>query len=76
MHARAWSAFEDVVDNGFFATTPFFMPFIEEPKRLRRSKALYFNGLVDRYLGRDAEADAKMAESFKLNNDNLFAKIM
>jgi tetratricopeptide (TPR) repeat protein len=75
-YRRAWSTFEDVVDNGFFATTPFFMPFIEEPKKLRRAKALYFNGLVDRYLGLDAEADKKMAESFRLNNDNLFAKIM
>ena len=75
-YARIWGGFEDVVDNGFFATTPFFMPFIEAPERLRRSKGLYFNGLVDRYLGRDAEADLKMAESFKLNNDNLFAKIM
>jgi tetratricopeptide (TPR) repeat protein len=75
-YARAWSSFEDVTDNGFFTTTPFFMPFIEEPKKLRRSKALYFNGLIDRYLGRDDEADDKMAESFMLNNDNLFAKIM
>ena len=75
-YRRAWSTFADVVDNGFFATTPFFMPFIEEPKKLRRARALYFNGLVDRYLGLDAEADKKMAESFRLNNDNLFAKIM
>ena len=75
-YRRAWSTFEDIVDNGFFATTPFFMSFIEEPKKLRRAKALYFNGLVDRYLGLDAEADKKMAESFSLNNDNLFAKIM
>ena len=75
-YARAWSAFEETVDNGFFATTPFFMPFIEAPEKLRRSKALYFNGLVDRYLGRHDEADRRMAESFALNNDNLFAKIM
>ena len=75
-YKKAWSAFEDVVDNGFFATTPFFMPFIEGPKRLRRAKALYFCGPVDRYLGCDAEADLKMAESFALNNDNLFARIM
>ena len=75
-YKRVWSAFGDVVDNGFFATTPFFMPFIEEPSRLRRSKALYFNGLIDRYLGRNDEADKKMSESFRLNNDNLFAKIM
>ena len=67
---------DDVTDNGFFQTTPFFMPFIEEPKRLRLAKALYLNALIDRYLGNDAEADRKLCESYKNNNDNLFAKIM
>jgi hypothetical protein len=52
------------------------VPFIEAPKKLRRSKALYFNGLIDRYLGLNDEADKKVSESFALNNDNLFAKIM
>ena len=71
-----WNSMADVTDNGFFATTPFFMPFIEAPKRLRRAKALYLRGLCDRYLGRDEEADRKMKESYSLNNDNLFAKVM
>ncbi len=75
-YIRVWNAFENVKDNGFFATTPFFMPFIEEPRKLRQAKALYFTGLIDRYLGNDAEADAKLAKSYGLNNDNLFAKIM
>ena len=75
-YLRRWSRMEDVRDNGFFATTPFFIPFVEAPERLRRAKALYLNGLCDRYLGKDAEADQKMQESFSLNNDNLFAKIM
>ena len=76
VYMRKWSKMESVMDNGFYVTTPFFMPFIEEPERLRSSKALYFLGLCDRYLGRDAEADAKMKESYNKNNDNLFAKIM
>ena len=71
-----WKAMANVTDNGFFATTPFFMPFIEAPERLRRAKALYLCALCDRYLGRDVEADQKMKESFSLSNDNLFAKIM
>ena len=75
-YMRIWSKMENVTDNGFFATTPFFMPFIEAPERLRSAKALYFNGLCDRYLGNDEEANRKMAESYSKNNDNLFAKIM
>ena len=75
-YRRKWERMENVTDNGFFATTPFFLCFIEAPEKLRRAKALYLCGLLDRYLGRDAEADCKMQESYSLNGDNLFAKIM
>jgi tetratricopeptide (TPR) repeat protein len=75
-YIRIWKNMDGVTDNGFFQTTPFFMPFIEEPKRLRLAKALYLNALIDRYLGNDDEADRKLCESYKNNNDNLFAKIM
>ena len=75
-YRKIWDKMDNVVDNGFFATTPFFMPFIESPSRQRSAKALYLTGLLDRYLGLDEEADKKMKESFARNNDNLFAKIM
>ncbi|MBQ8290212.1 MAG: DUF5107 domain-containing protein [Clostridia bacterium] len=75
-YIRIWGGIENVKDNGFFATTPFFMPFIEEPERLRHAKALYLGGLIDRYLGNDAEADRKLCESYRSNSDNLFARIM
>lgn len=75
-YMRIWSKMEEVTDNGFFQTTPFFMPFIEAPEKLRRAKALYLNGLCDRYLGNHTDADKKFHESFRLNNDNLFARIM
>ena len=75
-YMRKWKGMEKVVDNGFFATTPFFMPFIESAEQLRKSKAAYLIGLCERYLGNDAKADELMKESFKNNNDNLFARIL
>ena len=75
-YMRKWKGMDSVKDNGFFATTPFFMPFIEAPEKLRKSKALYLNGLIERYLGNDAKANEMLKESFKNNNDNIFARIM
>ena len=73
-YMRRLKGMECVIDNGFFATTPFFMPFIERPDRLRRAKALYLRGLCESFLGNNTRADAMLKESFALNNDNLFAK--
>ncbi len=75
-YRRIWSQMEGVCDNGFFAATPFFISFVDAPKRLRRSKFLYLTALCDRYEGCDAAADAKLQESYVLNNDNLSALIM
>lgn len=72
-YRRRWSRIAAVKDNGFFATTPFFMPFIEAPERLRQSRALYLTALMDRCMGDFASANKKMQKSFALNNDNLFA---
>ncbi|MBQ8416526.1 MAG: DUF5107 domain-containing protein [Clostridia bacterium] len=73
-YRRQWNEMFDVKDNGFFATTPFFMPFIEAPERLRRAKALYLSAFCDLYAQNTAVAQEKMAESYALNNDNLFAQ--
>lgn len=75
-YRRVWAAMEDVRDNGFFATTPFFISFIDSPAKLRRSKFLYLTALCDRYEGENEKADAKLTECYELNNDTLFAKIM
>jgi tetratricopeptide (TPR) repeat protein len=75
-YRRVWAKMEGVKDNGFFATTPFFISFVDDPESLRRSKFLYLTALCDRYEGKNAKADEKMSESYALNNDNLFAKIM
>jgi tetratricopeptide (TPR) repeat protein len=75
-YRRIWAAMENVEDNGFFATTPFFISFVDAPSRLRRSKFLYLAALIDRYEGNNDAANVKMRESFKLNNDNMFALVM
>jgi len=75
-YKRTWNKMENVQDNGFFATTPFFISFTDNPAKLRRSKFLYLTALIDRYEENDNAADKKMAESYMLNNDNLFARIM
>ncbi len=72
-YRRRWGAIESIKDNGFFATTPFFMPFIEAPERLRKARALYFTGLIDSCMGNMQSAKEKLQKSFALNNDNLFA---
>ena len=48
---RAWSLELDRVDNGFFATTPFFISFAPEPRLARRAYYLYLLGLVSLYEG-------------------------
>jgi len=74
-YRRRWEAMIDVKDNGFFATTPFFMSFVDDPKKLRRARWLYLTGLCESYLGNREEAEARMRESYMLNNDQLIAKL-
>ena len=71
-YLRAWREIDGKKDNGFFGTTPFFMPFVDDPAQMRRSYALYLCGLMDSYLG-EASASEKLRESYALNNDRLTA---
>lgn len=71
-YLRAWGEIDGKKDNGFFGTTPFFMPFVDDPARMRRSYALYLCGLMDSYLGKVSAAE-KLRESYALNNDRLTA---
>jgi len=72
-YRRRWEAMNDIKDNGFFATTPFFISFVDDPAALRYAKSCYLTGLLDLYMGDEASAKAKMKDSFDFNNDNLFA---
>lgn len=72
-YKRKWEAIREGHDNGFFATTPFFMPFVDKARDLRLARYLYFMGLLDAYLGNTEASCEKMRESYALNNDNLMA---
>ena len=72
-YLREWKAIKDTKDNGYFGTTPFFIPFVDEPARLRRSQYLYLMALCNDYMGQKDEAKVMMEESSQLNTDSLFA---
>ena len=71
-YKREWEKIKDTSDNGFFGTTPFFISFTDDPKRLRRAQYLYFASLADEFTGNEVEAKNKVTESISLNNENLF----
>ena len=73
-YKRKWSDIKHRRDNGFFGTTPFFMPFVDSPRDLRTSYGLYLEGLVALYEGK-GEAHALLMRSYALNNDRLTARL-
>ena len=67
---REWKKIKNVKDNGYFTTTPFFIPFMDEPAKLRNAQYLYLTGLCEAYMQKNS-AKETLAESVKLNNDNM-----
>ena len=72
-YRREWSNIDKVSDNGFFGTTPFFISFTDDPKRLRRALHCYLNALIADFMGDQSRAQALTAESYSLNSENLSA---
>jgi hypothetical protein len=72
-YVREWSKIKDVKDNGYFGTTPFFIPFVDEPARLRKAQYLYLTALCENYMGEKKKAKEFLKESVSLNNDNMSA---
>lgn len=70
-YLRAWSKMKDTRDNGYFGTTPFFIPFVEQPEKLRKAQYLYLTGLCEAYMGNAQTAQAHLSESVRLNNDTM-----
>lgn len=70
-YRREWSGIDKVSDNGFFGTTPFFISFTDDPKRLRRAQHCYLNALISEFIGDKEKAREYILESIKLNSDNL-----
>ena len=72
-YLREWSKIQHTKDNGYFGTTPFFIPFVDEPQKLRRAQYLYLMSLCSDFAKKCDEAKGNITESTKLNNENLFA---
>lgn len=72
-YLREWSKIQHTKDNGYFGTTPFFIPFVDEPQKLRRAQCLYLMSLCNDFAKKYDEAKENVAESTMLNNENLFA---
>ena len=71
-YATLWSTVKDVKDNGFFGTTPFFISFMDDPRKPRLALHQYLNALCG-FLKKDAAAAEAMAQSAHTNNENLYA---
>ena len=72
-YLREWSKIQHTKDNGYFGTTPFFLPFVDDPQKLRRAQYLYLMSLCSDFAKKCDEAKESIAESTTLNNENLFA---
>lgn len=72
-YLREWRKMQHVKDNGYFGTTPFFIPFVDEPAKLRRAQYLYLMSLCNEFTGNMIEAQDCIKDSVSLNNENLFA---
>ena len=72
-YLREWEKIKDIKDNGYFGTTPFFIPFVDKPEKLRKSQYLYLTGLCADYMGDHDLAKQKLSESVYLNNENMLA---
>ena len=72
-YLREWSKIQHTKDNGYFGTTPFFIPFVDEPQKLRRAQYLYLMSLCSDFAKKYDEAKEYITESTALNNENLFA---
>ena len=70
---REWEKIKDVKDNGYFGTTPFFIPFVDEPTKLRQAQYLYLTALCEDYMGNKDAAKESLRQSVSLNNDNMAA---
>ena len=72
-YMNEWKKIGHLKDNGYFGATPFFIPFIDDPQKLRRAQYLYLMSLCNDYAKNNSAAQKDIAESIKLNNENLFA---
>ena len=71
---RAWETITSVTDDGFFASTPFFISFTESPSKLRTALWDYRMSLIESFAGHDEEAAVLLHRSLNGNRDNFLAQ--
>lgn len=71
-YMREWSKIKDTKDNGYFGTTPFFIPFVDEPSKLRNAQHFYLASLCQDFADNDDIAKEYIKESVSLNGDTIF----
>jgi hypothetical protein len=70
---REWSKIQHTKDNGYFGTTPFFIPFVDQPQKLRKAQYTYLMSLCSDFARNYDAANEYICESTALNNENLLA---
>ena len=72
-YLHEWSKIRHIKDNGYFGTTPFFLSFVDDPRKLRKAQYHYLMSLCYDCMqcSDDAKADIRLSAS--LNSENLFA---
>ena len=74
-YRRKWTNALSVKDSGYFATTPFFLPFTEKAEDLRTAQFSYLLGLNALYRGETAEAKVLLDKASSLNSELYYADI-
>ncbi len=72
-YAREWEQIAGGFDNGFFGTTPFFISFTDDPKKLRMAQYHWLTGLMDALKGQTDLATDKMKKAYAGNTELLYA---
>ncbi len=72
-YLREWSKIQHIKDNGYFGTTPFFLSFVDDPKKLRKAQYHYLMSLCYDCMQCSDDAKANIKLSTSLNSENLFA---
>jgi len=72
-YRRVWKTAITAKDSGYFATTPFFIPFTDSPTRLREAQFGYLYGLCEDYMGNKTYGKSLIKKAAHLNSELLFA---
>jgi tetratricopeptide (TPR) repeat protein len=74
-HLKLWKQAETVEDPGYFATTPFFISYCDNPARLRTANYRYLIGLARRYARDEANSRKDLSRSAELEPYNLYFRL-